>query len=113
MRVFVYSDIPGLGPNSETACRAASIIQSVTDRSSTDHRNLVVALYLVPERIGWCGCLVSTRCVDRERADWAGGKWRFVRRFPLPDGLPAEFPLIRLAFDEEWLRKGQRVLDDA
>jgi hypothetical protein len=112
VRVLVYEDLQGTGPAGSSPARVEAILQSVVTRTQTDAHGLVTAVYLMRHRVGWGGCLVSSRPVGTDRLTHGAGRWRFVRHFPPPPNLPNQFALIRLAFDAEHLRAGKRVIHD-
>lgn len=75
-----------------------SFIQGVLHHvaGETDTRDLVVCVYL-SAKSQWTGGIACVRSWQTQKCFTAvRGKWRFIKDFPIPEGMPDRFKLIRL-----------------
>lgn len=74
-------------------------IKAVLDNvaETTDGADLVVAVYLLSRSTTWMGEYLPEWLEPRDLRRRSSGDWSFVRSFKLPDDLPKQFKLIRLA----------------
>lgn len=85
----------GAGRLGDVEGRVRTAVETIAQ--GTDTRGLVVAAYALGRRDFW-HAHTYTRKMTSAVFRLTGRNWAFVRRFPVPGGLPARFPLIRMAF---------------
>ena len=69
--------------------------------SETDTRDLIVAVYLLPGIHQTRGTAYVRHWLNAGDFTTGRGYWRVTQRFPLTDGLPDRFKLIRMRLDPE------------
>ncbi|OVE79061.1 hypothetical protein BVY01_03560 [bacterium I07] len=97
LRVFhfsspAYKKLTGMDRSSIEA-----ILNHVAD--DTDTASLVVALYLLRGTGQNRGTAYVRHWLGRNRFYPRGGKWSFIRQWPVPENLPDRFKLIRMRLD--------------
>ncbi|MBN1781961.1 hypothetical protein JW948_12590 [bacterium] len=96
MKTYIFSDPEHLAQLHIDHDRILDILNCVS--GSTDTASLINAVYLIPGIHQTRGVYIR-RWSDPGHFQTGRGNWKFTGVFPAPNGLPAQFRLIRMRLD--------------
>ncbi len=96
MKIYIYSDTSFkrcVGVNSE---QMTDVIERISATTDTD--GLINSIYLINQNSMSGGIAYVRNWRSPAQFVSSRGRWKFTKKFPLPDDLPDQFKLIRLLF---------------